>query len=103
MASCDTYSINADRHKLCEAVRGISNGFGVGAMCSVPIACTMIIGLLYSNEADIKGKRLKFMLRFNKALGSFNCSSIQHSVKGCEQVIALGCDILSELLEGDTP
>jgi hypothetical protein len=103
MASCDTYSINADRSKLCSAVRGISNGFGVGAMCSVPITCAIIIGMLYTNEADVKSKRLEFMLRFNKALCSFNCSSIQHSVKSCEQVIALGCDILSELLAGNTP
>jgi hypothetical protein len=99
MAACRQYGIRVNSDNICSATKGINNGFGVGAMCSVPITCVMVIGLYFNNEAVIKQKRLEFMLRFKEKFKSFNCSELQKRVYRCDEVIKSGCDILSELLD----
>lgn len=77
----------------------VNNGFGIGAMCSVPIACVAVLGALYKDEAMLKRKRLDFLVRFRKEFGSYNCSEILPRISTCENVIAAGCDILSEIVK----
>ena len=81
------------------ALSGINNGFGIGIMCSVPISCIMVLGLLYKDESTLKQKRLEFLLAFKKTYKSFNCSEIQSKIYSCEEVIRKGCDILENLTE----
>lgn len=84
--------------QLYRALSGVSNGFGVGALCSVPVVCVMVLGLIYSDEVIIKQKRLNFLMEFKSRLGSINCSELQHTNGNCERVIKIGCDILAELI-----
>ncbi len=96
-AAEDEYGINAK--DTLQALGGISNGLGIGAMCSVPITCVLVLGLLYTDENKIKQKRLEFLIRFKKDFKSFNCSEIQKQVDICDPVIKRGCDILAEIIE----
>lgn len=82
-----------------KALAGINNGLGIGAMCSIPITCILVLGLLYTDENTIKQKRLEFLIRFKNEFKAFNCSEIQKQVCVCDTVIKAGCDILAEIVE----
>ena len=77
----------------------VNKGFGIGVMCSVHFACIAVFGALYSYEAVLKGKRLDFLVRFRNEFGSYNCSEILPRITSCERVIAVGCNILSEIIK----
>lgn len=79
------------------AMRGISNGLGVGSVCSVPVACIMVIALVCEDEAEMKMKRLMFMERFKKSLGSYDCGTLQKKAE-CYELIKKGCDILEKIV-----
>lgn len=76
----------------------VNNGFGIGIMCSVPIACVAVLGALYKDETALKRKRLDFLVRFRNEFGSYNCSEIMPRISTCEKVISGGCDILADII-----
>lgn len=74
---------------------GIWGGFGVGSICSVLVACIMIIARMCPQ--DTARKRIQMIDRFNSELGGINCGKIR---KGdCEKIIRASCDILEEIIE----
>ena len=96
-AAEEKYGISAaDTHR---ALNGINNGLGIGIICSIPIACIMVLGLMYDDESVVKRKRLELLMQFKDEFKAFNCCEIQKIIPDCEQVIKKGCDILENLIE----
>lgn len=96
-AAEDEYGIRAGDTAL-RMMGAVNNGFGIGVMCSVPIACVAVLGALYKDEAVLKRKRLDFLVKFRKEFGGYNCSEILPRISTCEMVIAGGCNILSGIV-----
>jgi hypothetical protein len=96
LAVSKRYGISTEQ--LYKALGGVSNGFGVGALCSVPVVCVMVLGLIYPDEVVVKQRRLSFLMEFRSRLKSLNCSELQQTHKGCEYIIKTGCDILEGLI-----
>lgn len=96
MAAQKAYGIKSCRG-IEKAIRGISNGLGVGTICSVPVACVMVLALLYEDETELKAKRLMFMEQFRKSFGSYECGALQKKAE-CSELIKRGCDILEKVI-----
>lgn len=95
-AAEDEYKIEGEVIE--KALTGITGGFGIDAMCGVPIVCVMIIGLMCGDEIEVKGKRLRFLMGFRDKIGGFNCGEIKREWE-CEEVIRTGCEILEKNIE----
>lgn len=74
---------------------GIYNGFGAGGICSVLVACIMIIGVMHPD--DVAYKRILMIDGFAEKTGNINCGSIRE--KNCENIIKNACDILERVVE----
>lgn len=96
-AAEEKYGISAS--ELYKALGGINNGLGIGSVCSVPITCIMILGMLYCDENILKQKRLEFLISFHSEFSSLNCSEIQKHISLCDEVILKGCNILEKVIK----
>lgn len=74
---------------------GVNNGFGIGSVCSVLMACIMILSVMYPD--DIKSKRMKMINEFVCKNGSVNCGKIMKN--DCINIIESSCDILENIIE----
>lgn len=89
--------ISKQTYGMCSAV---SNGFGIGGMCSVLIAAIMVFGLLF-NESTAKRMRLQLLNRFSAAYSSFNCCDlVKHrgAEKGCEVILGDIADMVESII-----
>lgn len=86
--------ISEDCLKSCE---GFYNGLGIGGCCGALLGSIMAIGIFCD---DISLDRLRLLDEFNSRLGSINCSKLR-SPSGCEHIIEISCDILTELIDKD--
>lgn len=68
--------------------RGINEGFGIGATCSLIIAGTMAFGLFFDDNT-VKSLRLKLIDYVNENYGVLDCGKL----KRCDK-IGEGCLIL---------
>lgn len=96
MASKDHYNIEFCDNcvKMC---CGINNGFGFGGMCSVLIACIMVLSSLIPE--DIGRNRILFAEDFNRLNGSMYCGKIK--ADDCETVIKNACNLLEKYIKCD--
>ncbi len=78
-----------------EMCRGVYNGFGTGGICSVLVACVMIISFMYPE--DVSHRRMCMTDSFAQKMGNINCGKIRED--NCEKIIENACDILEEVLK----
>ncbi len=81
-----------------KALNGIYNGFGVGALCSVFVACVMVLSLEFS-EDEIAEKRMIFCNKFYEKFGDINCSKLKKDYDNCEYIIGSGAEILENMID----
>ena len=88
--------------KMCENCKRLfvtcSNGFGIGGMCSVLIACVMFFGVYYKDEETARQAGLTFLDRFMHGLCSLDCCRLKKASGSCEKVICLACDITEDII-----
>ncbi|MGN1317490.1 MAG: C-GCAxxG-C-C family (seleno)protein [Lachnospirales bacterium] len=96
MAANEKYSLNLP-HKCIKMCEGVSNGLGIGSVCSVLVACIMVISLMC--EKEVKMKRLEMIDKFDKVNGGINCGKIRDN--DCIKIIENSCDILEDLVKSD--
>jgi C_GCAxxG_C_C family probable redox protein len=80
-----------------KALNGIYNGFGVGSLCSVFVACVMVLSLEFS-EDEIAQKRMIFCNNFYEKFGGINCSKLKKDYDGCEYIIGSGAEMLEKMI-----
>lgn len=73
---------------------GVNNGLGIGSVCSVLMACVMILSVMFPD--DIKRKRMAMINEFVCQNGSVNCGKIMKS--NCCDIIESSCDILEKII-----
>ncbi len=93
-AASETYGLNLPDECI-NMCRGISNGLGIGGICSVLIACVMIISILCP-EKNIKAYRIKMTDMFAAENGNLNCGKIRKN--DCRHIIETSCDILEKII-----
>lgn len=92
----DTFFLNLPRE--CYMLNGgIYNGFGVGSVCSVLVACIMVIAYMYPQ--DNGSLRMKMTDGFAQKMGSINCGKIR--CQDCSHIICCACDILEEIINSN--
>ena len=96
----DKYKVNIPKqsYAMCSAV---SNGFGVGGMCSVLIAGIMAFGVLF-DEQTAKRLRIKLLSRFQETHKSNSCESLKmerRSGRKCEVLVADIAELIDEIIE----
>jgi C_GCAxxG_C_C family probable redox protein len=79
--------------------KGISNGFGIGGICSVIVAGIMILGALLDEET-LKIARLKLINAFQDKYSCLNCSQIKKNIglNTCETFIVEAADIIDAII-----
>lgn len=92
-ACSDKYNLKLPKECL-DMCKGVYNGFGTGGICSVLVACIMIISFMYPE--DVAHRRILVIDGFVQKMGSINCGSIRE--QNCENVINNACDILEEVI-----
>lgn len=105
---CSACIIKAAEHKYgfkmdskaYKMISSINTGFGVGEMCSVVIACVMVLGLVYG-EQDYKKPRLIFLTDFQRLFGSTNCSYLLRYRKSdtmCQKLVESAAGLLDNII-----
>lgn len=93
------YGIKLDS-KAYKMLASINTGFGVGEMCSVVIACVMVLGLIYG-EQDYKKPRLVFLNEFQQQFGSTNCTYLLRYRKEdtmCQNLVESAAKLLDKVI-----
>ena len=75
----------------------LSNGFGVGLFCGVPLAGLMLLGLTLSPETA-KRARLLLLSGFFERFGSFDCAVLTRC-GGCDAIITETSDLIKTLID----
>lgn len=79
---------------------GISNGFGIGGLCSLIAAGIMIFGLLF-DEKTVKRLRMKLLNEVQEKYSSLNCNELRNR-KGeyyCETFIPEMAELIDNIIE----
>lgn len=92
-AANDIYRLNLPTECVNMCI-GVNNGFGIGGVCSVLVACIMVISIMCPD--DIKFKRIKLLDEFMADNGSINCGEIRKS--NCINIIEDTCDMLEKII-----
>jgi hypothetical protein len=90
--------VKKNNNSFLKALNGIYNGFGVGAVCSVFIACVMILSLEF-DEDEIAEKRMILCNEFYEKFGGINCSKLKESYEGCEYIIGTGAELVEKMIK----
>ncbi len=96
LACAEEYGCDISEDCLC-GCECFYNGLGIGSLCGAVLGSLMAIGIFCE---DISLDRLIFMDKFSERLGSMRCPKLKSTV-GCERIIEISCDILSELIDKD--
>ena len=97
-AAAEEYGIFLSEDIL-SACGGINGGFGIGGMCSGLVAAVMVLGLLF-DEADIKAKRILFLIRIQEQFGYMDCCRLSAFEEDCSILLEKMAEILQEVIEG---
>jgi hypothetical protein len=96
------YGIVLDKGSLnmCE---GISNGFGVGGVCSVIVAGVMLYGILFDKDT-LKPARMALISECCERFGSLDCAVIKKARKGkgdraCEDIVRIITGYIEKIAE----
>ena len=93
------YNINIDKQSF-RMLSAVSNGFGIGSLCSVIAAGVMVFGLMF-DENTAKRLRIRLLAKWEEAFGSANCSNIKASPackNGCERAVYYGGELIESLI-----
>jgi C_GCAxxG_C_C family probable redox protein len=80
-----------------KAFNGVYNGFGVGEVCGVFIACVVVLSLEFS-EDEIAGKRMILCNEFYDKFGGINCSKLKNNCDSCEYIIGNAAEIVEKMI-----
>ncbi len=95
----DFYKLNLDSQTY-DILGCVSNGFGIGSICSVFAAGVMALGLMF-DEKKAKTMRLVFLSEANKKFGAVNCPDVRGNMAkygGCGRVIEETCEIIEKII-----
>lgn len=90
----DVYNIKINQQCI-DMCKVVNNGLGVGSMCSVLMACVMVLGLLFDEETA-KSKRIIFLAQFSERHKNISCSKLKTS--DCTYVVTEAADLLENII-----
>ncbi|QZY54451.1 C-GCAxxG-C-C family (seleno)protein [Crassaminicella profunda] len=105
-AANEAYDLNLDQ-KTFRAMAPFSGGMWVEEVCGAISGALAVLGILFTNnvahESDyLKELTLEFFEKFEKKLGSINCTKLKEmhrtEEEGCNKVIYIAGEILDEII-----
>jgi C_GCAxxG_C_C family probable redox protein len=81
-------------------LNGVNTGLGVGGICSLLIAGTMVFGLLF-DETEVKRLRMKLLDMFMEKNGSINCCELikkRGSSGSCGELVGEVADMVEKII-----
>lgn len=95
----DFYKLNLDSRTY-DILSCVSNGFGIGSICSVFAAAVMAFGLMF-DERKAKALRIAFLTEANKKFGAADCPRVHSYMAkngGCGKVIEETGEIIEKIV-----
>ncbi len=104
LKACDDFYGLSLGESCFDMLKCVSNGFGIGSLCSILSAGVMVLGLMFE-ENKVKSLRIRFLTEAAEALGGTNCPEIRRNMKspsGCERAVETAGDLLEKIIEENT-
>ena len=77
-------------------MKGITNGFGTGHICSALISSIMALGLACPQE-EVISARMELLERFYDEYGTLSCTELK-ALDECKNIVAKCAGILDEII-----
>lgn len=100
--ACDrVYSLGA--HKTCyDMLKAVSNGFGIGSVCSILTAAIMVFGIMF-DETNAKRLRMELFSEVSRLYGGLSCpclKKLMYDKGGCRSLIYEIGELTEKIING---
>lgn len=101
-AAGDIYKLDLGINSM-DMLRGVSNGFGIGGLCSILTAGIMVFGMLF-DENTTKRLRIALLSEVSRKYGAVSCPCLSRKLScsgGCGRLVKEVGNMIEDIIKGE--